>query len=456
MEQSNLLELAKQGEPTAIAALMNAVLEPTGIVAHARLDTGCLWVVLESPKALNQETLTTFIHRGLLELGNESIRSLKVQGKKIGEPSFAWTRELEIYPEKPGTERRESIVSEAVGTIDEALPSVGAVALKEKPEPIAPTTADEETSEPDGKDASLSAEFSATGVVEIATESPALEITSLSALEKLIEVKHTEPEPIATLLEDEATSIDFTSERPAISAAIERVEREPIESISEPIEEVEVTDHPNGVETLELIESASVTTTTETEEEETVQDTESEEEDALEAATTFRAWLKTYWQVYSLPVLLVVVSGFVLGSAVAFWSTTQTQGNSVTLQKETPEDKQKEAEDYLKAMNSAQEAFYQKNKRFATSLEELERSANLISQSYSYAYQLRVSDRSLITALPRETGLKSYVGSVFVAPAGTKSLICQTIKPSMQAPTAPLFNKKKATAACAPRSLKVQ
>lgn len=455
MEQSNLLELAKQGEPTAIAALMNAVLEPTGIVAQARLDTGCLWVVLESPKALNQETLTTFIHKGLLELGNESIRSLKVQGKKIGEPSFAWTRELEIYPEKLGTERRELTVSEAIGTTDEALPSVGAVALKEKPEPIAPTptTADEETSEPDGTETFLGAEFSTPEVVEIATESPALEITSLSALEKLIEVKNTEPDAIATLPEDEANSIELTSQSPAISDATEQIERDPIAAIPETIEDV--TDHSN-VETPETIEPTSVATTPETEEEETVQDTESEEEDALESATTFRAWLKTYWQVYSLPVLLVVVSGFVLGSAVAFWSTTQTQGNSLTLQKETPEDKQKEAEDYLKAMNSAQEAFYQKNKRFATSLEELERSANLISQSYSYAYQLRVSDRSLITALPRETGLKSYAGAVFVAPVGTKSLICHTIKSSMQAPTAPLFNKKKATAACAPRSLKVQ
>ena len=129
---------------------------------------------------------------------------------------------------------------------------------------------------------------------------------------------------------------------------------------------------------------------------------------------------------------------------------------------QTAESKQNEAEKYLKAMNQAQEEFFRKNKRFANSLEELERSANLIAQSYSYAYRLRVTEaekatetsRSIITASPREAGLKSYVSGVFVLPSGATSIICETPKPSMEAPSAPQVIKKKL--ACAPRSTKVQ
>jgi len=306
MEQSNLLELAKQGEPTAIAALMNAVLSPKGITAHAEMEQDCLCILLESQKPLNQETLVEFIQKGLQELGNGSIRLVRTQGKTIGEEGFAWTREFLLRSSEP---------SARVATL---TPSV---------------KADEE-------------------------------------------------------------------------------------------------------------------------------DSEDEEEELDDESLSFRGWLKTRWRVYAIPVALVVVGGFIAGGTTAFWSTAKSQSqNSVEAvlkpRQDSAEAKQKEAETYLKAMMSAQKDFYHQKKRFATSLEELERSASVISQSYSYAYRLRVGTDSMIAAIPRESDLKSYIGTVTITPSGTDSLICRSLKPSVQAPEKPKAVKGSKTPVCPARSQKI-
>jgi hypothetical protein len=186
---------------------------------------------------------------------------------------------------------------------------------------------------------------------------------------------------------------------------------------------------------------------------------------------TLKGWVKHYWRAYSLPVVLVIVGGFIAGGTMAFWSTSKAQNRAADAKTEQPRDqsvssKQIEAEKYLKAMNDAQKAFYEKNQRFANNLEELERSTNLKEirfLTYSYVYRLRVTEsplgspqspRSVIVASPRETGLKGYIGAVFVTPSDSTSIVCQTPKASMEAPEPPQLVKKKAT--CAPRSTKVQ
>ncbi|GAP95260.1 type IV pilin-like G/H family protein [Leptolyngbya sp. NIES-2104] len=310
MEQSNLLELAKQGEPNAIAALMNAVLSPKGITAHAGMDEDCLCIFLESQKPLNQETLVAFIQKGLLELGNDSIRSVRAQGKRIGEEGVAWTREFTVRSTEPTS--------------------------------------------------------------RVATLTPPAEI---EAHEEEIVEEHLE----------------------------EEVEEEPL---------------------------------------------------------SFRGWLKTRWRVYAIPVVLVVIGGFIAGGTTAFWSTAKSQSQSdanpvVNASPDGALEKQKEAEVYLKAMTAAQQKFYQQNNRFANSLEELERSANIISQSYSYAYRLRVGKDSVITAIPREADLQSYVGVVTVTASGTESLICRSLKPSVQAPEKPPLAKGSRKLACPARSQKL-
>jgi Type IV pilin-like G and H, putative len=309
MNQPNLLELARQGDANAIAALMNAVLEPKGITAKANFENGCLSVFLESAKTLNQQTMMTFIHRGILELGTDSIQTVKAAGHKIGESYFSWVREFEVHP---------------------ALPEIQVVSPDQ----------DEESE-------------------------------SLEEFEQTIELEE---------------AID---------------------------------DHPN---------------------------------------------LTLYLKTYLVPTLLVIVVAFFGGGFVALLSTSRA-GNQTpdgedrslegTSEPRSPQQKQQDAEKYIQAMTQAQEKFYGENKRFASTLEELERSANLISQSYDYTYRSKIlnSARAQVTAVPKQEGLRGYVGTVVVTGGKTTRVVCKTNQPTIDAPPMPRFSQNQLQ--CQPSSSEV-
>jgi hypothetical protein len=95
--QPNLLELAKQGDARAIAALMNRQLQPKGITAKVSLKDGCLQVMLEAPQIPpDQQALSSFIHKGILGLGSSSIQQIKVYGRQTGEEFPGWMEECEV------------------------------------------------------------------------------------------------------------------------------------------------------------------------------------------------------------------------------------------------------------------------------------------------------------------------------------------------------------------------
>ncbi|MDX2212568.1 MAG: hypothetical protein SFY66_04685 [Oculatellaceae cyanobacterium bins.114] len=102
MTQSNLLELAKQGDPTAIATMMNQQLQPKGITATTDLLPGrCLQVVLESAQALNRQALTTFVEKGLKNLGVRTLDSVKIIGRQIGSSEPAWIQDIGMAAVSP-------------------------------------------------------------------------------------------------------------------------------------------------------------------------------------------------------------------------------------------------------------------------------------------------------------------------------------------------------------------
>lgn len=305
MNQPNLLELARQGDPNAIAALINAVLEPKGITAKASLENACLSVVLESAKALNPETLVNLIYKGLIELEVESIQSVKIYGQKSGESSFSWVSKFVLSLPPSETLEVENQLEDA---------NAGETAIDDE---------EEDSLQPD-----------------------------------------------------------------------------------------------DDVET--------------------------------------QSFLKAYLRAYFIPVLLVLVVAFLAGGTAAFVSTSQAKkqteaGSSEGIllssqgQRQTPETKQQAAESYLKAMNAAQENFYRQNNRFANTLEELERSANLISQSYDYVYRLKIINaaRAQITAVAKEQELRSYGSAVVIAQATPTSIICRTKQPTSEIVPIPEASESK-------------
>jgi hypothetical protein len=96
MTQPTLLELAKQGDEKAIISVMNYLLKDKGITAKAAQKDDCLLVVLKSDRVANQKSSVAFIHKLMMKLGVESIKSVKVYGKQTGKPSPAWMQSIDL------------------------------------------------------------------------------------------------------------------------------------------------------------------------------------------------------------------------------------------------------------------------------------------------------------------------------------------------------------------------
>jgi hypothetical protein len=96
MTQQNLLELAKQGDPQAIAALMNRSLQPKGIVATVERQGDRLRVLLEATQLPNREAMTLFVQKGIVNLGIPLIRSIDIQGRQTGSDQPVWQQQVNL------------------------------------------------------------------------------------------------------------------------------------------------------------------------------------------------------------------------------------------------------------------------------------------------------------------------------------------------------------------------
>lgn len=101
MTDSNLIEQAKLGDPQAIAALMNQSLEPRGMRASVDRQGDCLEVLLEAERIPNRQSLTTFVQKGINNLGMQSIRSIRILGQQFGASYPAWMQELQLDATSP-------------------------------------------------------------------------------------------------------------------------------------------------------------------------------------------------------------------------------------------------------------------------------------------------------------------------------------------------------------------
>ncbi len=99
MTQENLRQLAKQGNPKALATLINQSLKPKNITAKVSLKDDCLQVLLESAQIPKQQAMVSFIRNGLTRMEVESIRTVKVYGRQLGEESPAWSESFEMVSE---------------------------------------------------------------------------------------------------------------------------------------------------------------------------------------------------------------------------------------------------------------------------------------------------------------------------------------------------------------------
>lgn len=96
MSQQNPLELAKQGNPNAIAALINRNLKPKGVTAKVSRKDDCLRVMLESNEVPNQNSLVEFIRSGVLKLDVSGINTLQIFGRQEGDDVPVWSQTISL------------------------------------------------------------------------------------------------------------------------------------------------------------------------------------------------------------------------------------------------------------------------------------------------------------------------------------------------------------------------
>ena len=98
MDHGKLLEQLKQGEPVAIATLLNRYLEPKGVKAQAALQDSRLHLVLESPQsAPNQDVYTAYIQHGVVGIkeiagwSNDRFSCIVLFGRQLDKKRPTWT-----------------------------------------------------------------------------------------------------------------------------------------------------------------------------------------------------------------------------------------------------------------------------------------------------------------------------------------------------------------------------
>ncbi|MDZ8260874.1 hypothetical protein [Nostoc sp. ChiQUE01b] len=96
MIQLNILEFAKQGDTNAINTLISQWLNLPTITPKTSLKQNCLQIMLESIEVPVQQLVVPVICNGLINLGIQSFKNVKIYGRVTGEDLPDWQQEIEL------------------------------------------------------------------------------------------------------------------------------------------------------------------------------------------------------------------------------------------------------------------------------------------------------------------------------------------------------------------------
>ncbi|MFM6453623.1 MAG: type IV pilin-like G/H family protein [Planktothrix sp.] len=116
------------------------------------------------------------------------------------------------------------------------------------------------------------------------------------------------------------------------------------------------------------------------------------------------------------------------------------------LKEQADQDTQLEAKQYIEIMNRGHQTSYAQYNLFKPNLEEFIK--GLPAETRNYLYNIRIIDeKSMVqsVAQAKRTGLKSYIGIVYIIQPSsasnitTKSILCESDQPTQQLPSQPSF-----------------
>lgn len=96
MLPSRVLQLAKQGDPTAIAALINQALQPRGVIVQGGMKDGHLQLLVKAKDVPDPGQLVPFLYQGLVKLQPGAIKMVKIYGQGANNNYVAWRRAIQL------------------------------------------------------------------------------------------------------------------------------------------------------------------------------------------------------------------------------------------------------------------------------------------------------------------------------------------------------------------------
>ncbi len=96
MSQQDILNLAKEGDPRAIAFLIGQALQSFGVTAKASLENHSLHLLLEAAQLPAEESCLRVAIKGLQRLQPNNIYSVTIYGRREGQQLPAWTQTVEL------------------------------------------------------------------------------------------------------------------------------------------------------------------------------------------------------------------------------------------------------------------------------------------------------------------------------------------------------------------------
>ena len=100
MKPSTALTLAKQGNPTAIAHMLNERLSKKGVIAQVTRHKQDICITLEAAYVPQRTILLPFLWRTLKALDTQAIQNATIQAKRFNCSHIAWFEELPLLSSK--------------------------------------------------------------------------------------------------------------------------------------------------------------------------------------------------------------------------------------------------------------------------------------------------------------------------------------------------------------------
>lgn len=92
--QQKIIELATQGNPKAVAMIINRLLEKQGIKVIAARKNDYIHIVLESELVPNPEIVIPVVEKKIASLQSEYLKNIKIHGMQLGSKSIIWTKTI--------------------------------------------------------------------------------------------------------------------------------------------------------------------------------------------------------------------------------------------------------------------------------------------------------------------------------------------------------------------------